>query len=374
MEELGKEEIEKLYKLDKCDRCGDCLDEATGCKILGYDRERAIKEVTALVEGEHTPVLTDCITCQACQAFCTKGVNIWNWIAHRMDTENTWSPHAFSRDRLNLWNLFLAVHRPWLMQKGDPDKPWLGVGIAYVMLGPPGDMNMFKNNRIFKGLNIFTGTDLGAGGVARAHGGWENATDPECREYLKVVIDRMNTISGGKEIILAHDEDFGAISQAKEQGMDIPFKYRHVVEYYNEYIKDHKEDVKPLGFKVAHQNNCSVPYGPSREAWFDEFYELIGCTRVKRKYDRENRMCCMGASAFHLWAGDPERGIPSDVERGAELRKRNVDDAVANGATHMSFICPCCNNTLAEECIDAGIVPISIHDLAKMAFGDKTVR
>ena len=369
MEELGKEEIEKLYKLSNCNMCGDCLDEATGCQFLGYDHERAVKEVTALIEGRDTPVLEDCITCQACQTFCKRGVNIANWIFHRMETGKTWTPLS----GVDIYGLLPVLNKPWVMQKGDPDKPWLSVCLVHGLLGPVGDVNMFKDSRIFKDLNIFGGA-MGCL-VGMTHLGLENATSPAAREAIKGLIEMYNTFGGGKEIIFSHDECLGSLWQGEEVGLEVPFKHTHIVQYLNEYLKANKKDIKPLGLKIAQENNCSVRYGPDRDPWLDEFYELIGCTRVERKYDRENQLCCtVPWVVMHRRAAVPERGIASDVENAAKMRKRNVDDAVAHGATHMAFICPACNSLLAGDCIDAGLVPINVIDLAKMAFGEKTVR
>ena len=370
MEELGKEEIEKLYKLSNCNMCGDCLDEATGCQFLGYDHERAVKEVTALIEGRDTPVLEDCITCQACQTFCPNGVNIFNWIIHRMDTEKTWI--APGLDRLNLYGLLPGLEKPWVMQKGDPDKPWVSVCLVHALLGPPGDIEMFKDSRIFKDLNLLGGTMNCL--VGMTHAGLENATGSACLEAIKGNIDMYNTFCGGKEIIFSHDECIASLWQGEEQGLEVPFKHTHIVQYLNEYLKANKKDIKPLGLKVAHDSNCSIRYGPSREAWFDEFYELIGCTRVERRYDRENQLCCMPNFLLHRSAGAPERGVLPDVERAADARKRNVDDAVAHGATHMAFICPGCMGNMVDDCLNVGLVPVNIIELAQMAFGERKAR
>jgi len=350
--------------LDKCNKCGDCLDKETGCQFLNYDRKRAIKEVTALIEGKDTDILKDCITCQACNIFCDKGVKIFDFIVHRMSTEQTWCSHG-----KDMWESIPSLFKPYIYKKVGSAGAWLDLCPAEGLLSSPGDMGI-RDMRFFKNLNIFGGLVCS---VWRTHLGLENASSFEGKKAMEERIKWMYDITGGaKKIIFSHDECFGMIYQAEEAGIDISFEPIHLVQYLCEYVKDHKREIKPLEFNIAHQNSCSTRYGPNRDGWLDELYELIGCERVDRKFDRINQLCCgVPFTIFRRKDADKDRGVASDMKRAAEARKKNIADAKSHDATHLVCICPVCMNFLHNDAVAGGLKPITLLNLVEMAFNKR---
>ena len=74
-----------MFDRSKCDLCGDCIVE---CKYTDYDRESAIAEITALIEGRPTNIVKECITCVACNEICEKGANPFDLICETQEKTN----------------------------------------------------------------------------------------------------------------------------------------------------------------------------------------------------------------------------------------------------------------------------------------------
>ena len=46
-----------MFDRSKCDLCGDCLVE---CLYVSYDRDKAVQEMTALIEDKQAEILKEC--------------------------------------------------------------------------------------------------------------------------------------------------------------------------------------------------------------------------------------------------------------------------------------------------------------------------
>ena len=55
-----------MWDASKCDQCGDCL---VKCLYVDYDRDRAVADIRALMEGEEAEIVRRCVTCCACQQY-----------------------------------------------------------------------------------------------------------------------------------------------------------------------------------------------------------------------------------------------------------------------------------------------------------------
>ena len=60
------------FNLAKCDFCGDCLDL---CQYTAYAKDSGAEQIKQLVEGTPAPIVTECVTCAACNEYCSKGAN-----------------------------------------------------------------------------------------------------------------------------------------------------------------------------------------------------------------------------------------------------------------------------------------------------------
>ena len=71
-----------MFIKENCDFCGDCL---VLCPYVEYDRDEAIAQFKALVEGETPDIVSQCVTCVACNWFCDKGANPFDLILERQE-------------------------------------------------------------------------------------------------------------------------------------------------------------------------------------------------------------------------------------------------------------------------------------------------
>lgn len=166
--------------------------------------------------------------------------------------------------------------------------------------------------------------------------------------------------TGCEDIIFVHDECYSAISvMSKEFGIDVPFKYRHALQYMLEYLKEHRGQIRPLDMTVGVHVACSTRYNPEMEGVIDEIFELIGVNRPKRKYEREDGLCC---------------GLPI-VLRNKELAERtlamNLDDIEKVGGTAVVMLCPLCIRTMVSDASTRGLDVYIIYDLIRLALGEK---
>jgi Fe-S oxidoreductase len=163
--------------------------------------------------------------------------------------------------------------------------------------------------------------------------------------------------SGTDELVCFHDECYGTYtSWAGAYGIEPPFRPIHLFDYIHKRLLALKGQIKPLGFKVAYQRNCSARLIPETEHYVDEIFSLIGAERVKREYDFENALCC---------------GAVLEAQQRFDLAEtnqdKNVEDMKAAGATFCIFNCPMCFFTLMEKVVKMGMTPMMMSDFCQLA-------
>lgn len=330
-----------MFDRSKCDLCGDCL---VRCQYVNYDRDRAIREFTALTEGEYADILHECVTCVACNEYCTKGANPFDLIVQLQEKTGALA----IPDKTRAFILSGATV-PSQVVKGEPDKPFLSICIAEHLL-PEG----LLNSRMFEGLTVVKGGDYWCY-VACLHIALESAVKANAQKF----VDNLAKL-GAKEIVFLHDECYGMLTNVGlDYGLQVPFKPIHIVEYVLNYLKDHKSNITRLGKKIAYQRSCSSRWTPEKEPMLDEIFDLIGVERVSRKYDREDALCC----TFPFNRLRPELG--------KKVQDMNITDAKEHKAEAMVFICSWCEATLKRSCQEGGLAPIYFVDLCRMALGEK---
>ena len=125
-----------------------------------------------------------------------------------------------------------------------------------------------------------------------------------------------------------------------------------------------KDRIKKLHLKVAYQLPCASHYTPWENESIDEVLELIGCERVKRKYDRDNQICCGATLGTTQW---PTQGKDASLR----IRKENIRDAKTAGAEALVMHCPMCAVNLREMAQEAGMKPFMLAELCRLALGEK---
>ncbi|MBN2025332.1 MAG: (Fe-S)-binding protein [Actinobacteria bacterium] len=325
-----------MFIREKCDLCGDCV---FMCPFVDYDREQSIEQFRRLMEGETPEIVSQCVTCVACNEFCEKGANPFDLILARQEETGVLNiPEQNTEMFRNLPNA------PSQIIPGDESRPALALCSVGDLI--PG---LFEGP-LFEGMTVLKGGDYFCN-VGWVHLGFETPV----REGAQRVVDNL-AASGAGEIVCYHDDCYALLaSMVKDYGIEVPFRPVHIIEYLLDYVKAHEDKVKPLGIKVAYQQPCASRYTPWKDEQLDELFRLIGVERVEREYDRKFALCC----------GSPM--VPRDREKANEIKLRNIEDAVDHGAQAMAYLCPLCVLGLRKRADAAGLQNYHIIELVKKA-------
>ncbi len=330
-----------MFKYDQCNECGECFSQ---CQYTVMTKEEATRDIQALKRGHDAAILGQCITCMACNEYCPTGANPYDLILQRHEEKQI----HFVDPAVAEFIEETLTSVPNEIIPGAPDKPALNLCV----MGHAYPRNM-TDSIMFQGLSLVSGSDYFSRAVF-LHTGMETKVRAHCRQYIENL-----TKLGKQEIIFMHDDCYTmVVRKAPEYGIPVPFRAIHIVEYMVNFLKAYPQPVMKLNRKVAYQRPCISRYTPEKEPYVDALFEMIGAERVARKYDRKNALCC----AFGLRETDPERG--------AQILKKNLDDARACGADAMIFLCPGCYWLTSEACEEHGLAAIFITDLCRMALGE----
>jgi Fe-S oxidoreductase len=335
-----------MWNALKCDLCGDCL---VKCRYVNYDKDKAVSEIKLLMEGKAADILNSCITCNTCYDNCPTGADPANLIFKMQEKIGT-SPLVINAkpmisDRAKRFEEGQADSQ---VIKGDPDKPVLSFDSFEFKQFPEGTLE----SRLFKGLTVVRGGQY-MSLVGMVHMGGESFAG----RFGRQVIEKFAEL--GKEIVYLHNEGYVlAHVKAKELGIPVPFKYRHLFEYLLEYLQNNRKDIVRLNKKVAYQPNCAVRWIREQDIWLDGIFDLIGAEHVSRQYDGLNALCCSG----------PAIGVNKDLAM--EIQTTNVKDAMDFGAEALITICPICDAVMRRPTSKVGLPKIFITDLCRMALGE----
>ena len=328
------------FNLAKCDQCGDCF---TDCQYTDYDRDGAVGQIRKLLNGEQAEILTACITCAACNTYCEKGANPFDLILRYQEkfgaykTTETYYQLATTLDQ-----------SPGEVEPGKPGKPVFNVCVVDVL------PNLFEG-QLFEDCTFLRGGAFESV-LGIIHIGQENYM----RDTLQAKVDALAE-TGFDEIIMFHDDCYGAYTtKAMEYNIDVPFKVKHYVQYLVDYLEEHADSITPLNMKIAYQQPCSSRYTPWIDESIDKLFKLVGAERVAWQHDRRDALCCSSPISPH-----------HGHEAGEANKSRNIQDAIDSKAEAMAFMCPFCALQMREEVHQAGIEPIFLTNLARMALGEE---
>ena len=108
-----------MWVASKCNLCGDCL---VKCLYVDYDKDKAVAEIKALMEGKEAEILSKCITCCACREYCPTGADPHDLILKAQEKFDAFPVTLKGADRMDL-----AFEAPNEVIFGDPDKPILSL-------------------------------------------------------------------------------------------------------------------------------------------------------------------------------------------------------------------------------------------------------
>ncbi|MFA5400137.1 MAG: (Fe-S)-binding protein [Dehalococcoidia bacterium] len=328
-----------MWNASKCDLCGDCL---TKCLYVDYDGKKAAADIKDLLDGKLAAILSKCVTCCACREYCPTGADPFDLILKAMEKHGSYA----GADSLKMFAM--APTLPGQVIPGDPDKPVLSLCVMELSLPPDA-----IGGQMFDGLTIAKGGEYFCY-VGYVHAGVETPVAENARKFID------NVAKLGNEIIFLHDDCYAMVdAKVRDYGIEVPFKYMHILEYMRNYLRDNKSKITKLGVKAAYQRPCASRYTPAKDVFVDEIFDLIGVQRPKREYEREKALCCSGAF------------VKVYPQLAAEVQAKNVDDAIRCGADVLVTLCPMCDRVLRRPTTERGLRKVFITDLVRMALGEK---
>ena len=302
-----------MFYEEKCTLCGECLMK---CHYLAYPEKKAKEEFKKLINGEPSPVTSECITCVACNMICPEGANPFDLINIRQEETGTFK---FAKRMLKMFDM--GVKTPSKVIQGEPGKPVMSLCLFGDML--PG---VFEG-QLYDGLTFLQGGDYFCW-IGMVHTARPSLVN---KKNIQTFVDNLAS-SGAEEIILFHDDCYATLTiKVKEFDISVPFKPIHIIEYLRDYVKNHRDQVNKLNMKVAYQQPCASRYTFEKDKILDELFELIGAERVKRKYDKEEALCCGGIQSAMENVSVEEENM---------WRMKNIMDAKEAGAEAFIFLCP----------------------------------
>lgn len=338
----------------KCLQCKthDCL---TKCQYLDIDVSEAAGEIRKIIRGEDSRVLHECRTCYACEEYCRMGNHPFYLIVQRQE-ELEISP--------------LPV--PIVKQGVQMGIPFRGEPEIAKINGPVLNMGVFSplahlaQGKLFEGLTLIS-TDK-----RKMHHYFCNLMYLHFGK-ISVINDRLpgiiDTIAAHNptEVVHFHDECYGTYtSYAPAFGIPVPFKSIHLFEYLYNRLKDLRDKIRPLGYKVAYQRPCSSRLSADKHHFVDKIFDLTGVEHVDREYVNENALCCGSTILSQKQTGSRRYCL--------DIQTKNIEDMKKAGAQLCIFNCPACMRTIGRQVAEQGIMPIWMSDLCRMAIGEKPGR
>ncbi|MFX0021390.1 MAG: heterodisulfide reductase-related iron-sulfur binding cluster [Candidatus Hermodarchaeota archaeon] len=334
-----------MFDKSQCSNCEniDCL---TRCQWMEIDKETARKEMEKMINGENSFVLSQCVTCFACEEYCPYGSHPFDLKTELQEKFNSLDVDPEFRKKIITQ---MEPPKELRLKEIDPDKPVFDKCTFSRMNENEMKGQMFENLQYLSGRAFFC--NLQYHHIGR---------DSLIRERLPIIMDNINK-HGVKELICWHDECYGLwTSYCQRNNIEVPFKVVHVFEYMYNYLKEHESEISKLNMKIAYQRGCSNRFSSEIDKIVDKICDIIGVIRVPREFDRENALCCTGAFA---WIGKNNLMRPA--------QNKNVKDMITHGAEVCVYNCPMCKNVLGSKVERKGLKNYLLSDLVRMALGEE---
>ena len=337
-----------MFDSSHCRSCKkiDCL---TRCQWIEFENlAEARKEREKLNNQENSRVLSECMTCFACDEYCPYNSHPFDLLTELQEKFNSLSiPQKIVENTIQRF----APHLELKLKEIDPTKPVLNkCGLAQI------NSERLKG-RLFDNLQYVSGRSFFCNLVYHHY-----ARDSVIKERAPIIMQNIKK-QGIKIMICFHDECYGFYaSYCPRNNIKLPdgFKAIHIYEYLYNYLNEHENEVKKLNLKMAYQRSCSNRFIPEIDDWVDRICKIIGVTRVPREYDRENALCCAG--------------IFSTLGKMPLMRKtqnKNIQDMLDFKAEVVVYSCSMCLESLGSKVTRKGLKNYLLSDLCRLALGEE---
>ncbi len=309
--------------------------------------EEVRAEKTKMINGEESRVLSDCVTCFACDEYCPYDSHPFDLITELQEKYNSLNINPEILE--STINRF-APHDQVRLKEIDPSKPVLNKCGLGKINAKHMEGQLFENLQYVSGLDFFCN-------LMYHH----YARDSIIKERAPIILSNIKA-QGIKEMICFHDECYGFYaSYCPRNNIDLPpnFKAIHIYEYLYNYLKEHESDIKPLNLRIAYQRSCSNRFIPEVDEWVDKICNVIGVVRVHRKYDRENALCCGG-----IFATLDKKAL------GRKTQNDNINDMIDHDAEACVYNCSMCKESLGSKVERKGLKNYILSDLCRLALGE----
>lgn len=327
-----------------CENCPSprCLLQ---CQYIEMEEGEAREEILKLARGEDSRVLHECMTCYGCEEYCQYGNHPYFLICEM-------------REKRGIYTAPRPITNQWINMTQMQGKALIGkvedVALSSCLLPSLG--TMASTGEIFSGLwsSVVFGAEFMCPAVHTHF-----ARMSVVKERLPKVLDNFAKL-GVQKVICLHDECYGTFTTlAQAYGVKVPFEPLYYMDFLLKRLEELRPRITPLGVEAVYQRPCSNRWIARKHTVLKEILGILGVKLLERTYQDEESLCCGGI--LRLIGG---------YKLAQEVQKRNIQDMANSGAQYCIFNCPACQETLGAQVEKAGLKPIHLIDLCKMALGE----
>ena len=337
-----------MFISSHCNECEniDCL---TRCQWIEFTNlAEARKEREKMNNRENSRVLSECMTCFACEEYCPYHSHPFDLITELQEEFNSLAiPQKILENTIERF----APYPVLKLKEIDPTKPVLNkCGLAQI------NSERLKG-RLFDSLQYVSGKSFFCNLIYHHY-----ARDSIIKKRALIIMQNIKE-QGIRTMICFHDECYGFYaSYCPRNNINLPdgFEAIHIYEYLYNYLKDHQNDIIKLNLKMAYQRSCSNRFIPDIDDWVDKICKIIGVKRVPREYDRENALCCAGIFS-----------TLGKTQLLLETQNKNIQDMLDFGAEVVVYNCSMCLESLGSKAARKGLKNYLLSDLCRMALRDE---
>jgi len=331
------------FQEDRCTRCGECL---IRCQYIQIEAQESRQAFQDLIDGRPSRVISECVSCMACDELCPEGANPFSLIVKRQ--EESGESKRFEQYGSNMKH---AYRMPSRIQKGTAPGPVIDLCTVSAMV--PG---LFQG-ALFEGASYLEGGDYFCG-IGFYHVGLATPI----AEKAASVVERVAQ-AGSEEVVCYHDDCYTFFSAiAPSLGIDVPFQPVSWPEFLYHRMVSLKDRIRFIGATVAYQRPCASRYTPEKDRYVDRIFDLVGVQKPVRKFEKQQSLCCGGAI------------VPRNWEAADRIKHQNLEDARSAGAQIMITLCPMCFANLKKRAPEHGLETMAISDLCRAAIGEIDIK